>query len=141
MNTLTLFDSIFDDMMGMQPSVYHSNFNAPRVDVKSDNNGYTLEMDLPGRSEADVNIELDHNTLTISSKTEETKESKKEAKEEAKTNWILKERRVSEFSRKFTLPEDVNGEEISANFKNGVLTVAMPRKELAAPKRIAIQAA
>lgn len=142
MNELSIFDSLFDDVMGsLSPASYRASFTGPRVDVKADQQGYVLEMDLPGRTENDVNIELDHNTLTISSKEETAKEEKKEAKEDAKTNWIIRERRTSQFKRTFTLPDDVNGEAISASFKNGVLTLNMPRQELPAPKKILISAA
>lgn len=142
MNELSIFDSLFDDVMGtLSAPSYRACYTTPRVDVKSDDKGYVLEMDLPGRSEEDVNIELDHNTLTISSKEESHREEKKEAKEEAKINWILHERRLSQFKRTFTLPEDVNSEAITATFKNGVLTLNMPRHELPAPKKILINAA
>ncbi|MCQ2597001.1 MAG: Hsp20/alpha crystallin family protein [Treponema sp.] len=142
MNELSIFDALFDDVFGTgKPASYRTNFATPRVDVKADEQGYVLEMDLPGRSENDVNIELDHNTLTISSKETSAREEKKDAKEEAKTNWIIRERRTSQFKRSFTLPDDVNGEAISATFKNGVLTLTMPRQELPAPKKILISAA
>lgn len=144
----SLFDSLFDDVMGtMQPVVCRSSASVftPRVDVTSDDKGYTLMMDLPGRSEEDVNIELDKNTLTISSKTVEEKSgAQDEACEKApeeKTNWIIRERRMSEFKRTFTLPDDVALNEIKASFKNGVLTVTMPRCELPSPKKIMIEAA
>ncbi len=142
MNELSIFDSLFDDVLGaVNQASYRTNYVSPRVDVKSDAAGYVLEMELPGRSENDVNIELDHNTLTISSKETTAKEEKKEAKEEAKINWIIRERRTSQFKRSFTLPDDVNGEAISATFKNGVLTLNMPRQEIPAPKKIMICAA
>ena len=81
MNELSIFDSLFDDVMGtLSTPSYRACYTTPRVDVKSDDKGYVLEMDLPGRSEEDVNIELDHNTLTISSKDESHREEKKEAK-------------------------------------------------------------
>ena len=95
-------------------------------------------MELPGRSENDVNIELDHNTLTISSKIEETKEQKEDKKSE---KWLIKERRYSSFRRSFTIPEDVNSEEVKASFKNGILSVEMPRKALPTPKKITINVA
>ena len=76
-------------------------------------------MELPGRSENDVNIELDHDNLTIASKKEEAKEDKKDKK----TKYILKERRNANFERRFKLPDDVDKESIKANFKNGILTI------------------
>jgi len=142
MNELSIFDSLFDDVMGtLNPVSYRAACSAPRVDVKADAQGYVLEMDLPGRCEDDVNIELDHNNLTISSKETTAKEEKKEAKEEAKTNWIIRERRSNQFKRTFTLPDDVNFDAISATFRNGVLTLNMPRQEVPAPKKILINAA
>lgn len=140
MNELNFLDSLFNDFLGDAAAknvIYHT-ANAPRVDVKEEENCYTLEMDLPGHSEKDVNIELDHDNLTISSKTNEVKEEKNE---KAKTKWILKERRNSSFERRFTLPADVDGEQITASFKNGVLTINMQKKAIAAPKKIMIEAA
>ena len=133
MNELSLFNSLFDNAL---------TDTMPKVDVKQDKNAYTMQMDLPGMTEKEVNVELDHNVLTISSHHEENKEERNEKdakKDEAK--WLIRERRVTEFSRQFTLPDDVNGEQVAATFKNGVLTVSIPRKALAAPKRIAISAA
>lgn len=140
MNELSFLNSLFNDVMGVDtaPVMYHTNFNAPRVDVKENDNAYTLEMELPGRSEKDVNIELDHDNLTIASKTEDTKETKEDKKD--KTKYILKERRNCEFSRRFTLPSDVDSESISANFKNGILTINMQKKAVEAPKKIMIEA-
>ena len=139
MNELSFIDSLFNDMLGNTPSVMYS-ANAPRVDVKEENNAYTLEMELPGRSENDVDIELDHDNLTISSKVCEEKESKEDKKDKKKPKYILKERRYSEFSRRFSLPSDVDDESISANFKNGILTINMKKKAIAAPKKIQIMA-
>ncbi|MBQ7969980.1 MAG: Hsp20/alpha crystallin family protein [Treponema sp.] len=138
MNELTLFDSIFNNMLSeANPNVFYRTASVPKVDVKEDENAYTLEMELPGRSEKDVNIELEHGNLTISSKIEEV-EDKEEKKHKAK--WILKERRTSSFTRRFTLPSDVDGENITANFKNGILTVMMQKKAIPAPKKISIEA-
>ena len=140
MNELSFLDSIFNDVMGTDcaPVLYHSGFSAPKVDVKENKNAYTLEMELPGRTEKDVDIELDHDNLTIASVKEEKKEEKKDNKDEGK--YILKERRTSSFTRRFTLPSDVDAESINASFKNGVLTISMKKKALAEPKRIAIEA-
>lgn len=148
MNELTLFNTLFDNALAnaMPDFDFSVSTQAPRVDVKQTKDAYTLEMDLPGRTEKDVNIELDHNVLTISSHKEESAEKcepEKDAKADGKneSRWLIRERRCSSFSRRFTLPEDVDGANVAANFKNGVLFVTMPRKELAAPKRIAITAA
>ena len=96
-------------------------------------------MDLPGRNEQDVDIELDHNTLIISSKKEENRNEEAQEKKE-KGKWLIRERRISSFRRSFTLPEDVNLEEVKASFKNGILSVKLPRRALPQPKKITIEA-
>ena len=140
MNELSLLDSLFNDVLDCTPStIYRAGVSTPRVDVTEEDDAYTLEMELPGRTEKDVNIELDHDNLTISSKVEE-KETKEDKKDKKKAKYILKERRSTSFERRFTLPADVDAESIKANFKNGILTINMTKKAIAAPKHIAIEA-
>lgn len=141
MNELSLFDSLFNNTMDSVFNNYRT-VSVPKVDVKETENAYSLDMELPGRTENDVNIELAHNTLTISSKKEETTEkSEGTEKNNNSGKWLIRERRTSEFSRSFRLPEDVDNENVKATFKNGILNVMMPRKALATPKRIAIECA
>ena len=137
MNELSLINSLFNDVFDT-PAMCHTTTVTPRVDIEEDDKSYTLEMDLPGRTEKDVNIELDQNNLTITSSKEELKEEKKEEKKAGK--YILKERRTSSFERRFVLPKDVDTENVSANFKNGVLTILMQKKASEAPKKIEIKA-
>ena len=113
MNDLALFNDLFndfgDDGYTMPAFSYKKMFHMPKVDVKENKENYTLTMDMPGKTDKDVDIELNQNVLTVSS-----------------------------FKRSFTLPDDVDSEKLTANVKNGVLTVSMPRKALAQPKHIAI---
>ena len=150
MNELALFNNLFDGFEDdyMLPSFNIKKvFQGPKVDVKEGKDAYTLEMDLPGKTEKDVDIELNHNVLTISSEMKSAKEEKKEEKAEKQeekkdeTKWLIRERSFSKFTRSFTLPEDVDGENLSANVKNGVLTVTMPRRTPITPKKIAITCA
>ncbi|MBQ2552611.1 MAG: Hsp20/alpha crystallin family protein [Treponema sp.] len=150
MNDLTLFNDLFDgfDEDFFFPTLALNKAAAnPKVDVKEDKDAYTLEMDLPGKTDKDVEIELKDNVLTISSETKSAKEEKKDEKNEMKaekkdgTKWLIKERRYSKFSRSFTLPNDIDSEKISANVKDGVLVVTMPRHESQQPKRIEIKTA
>ncbi|MCR5496168.1 MAG: Hsp20/alpha crystallin family protein [Treponema sp.] len=142
MNELSLFDTLFNNTLDNVFNGYTCRTNfVPKVDVKETKDSYSLDMELPGRSENDVDIEIDRNTLTISSKKEEVKEEGKKDKDNGKDKWLIKERRYSSFSRSFQMPEDVDSESIRATFKNGILNVEMPRKALAAPKRIAIECA
>lgn len=142
MNELSLFDSLFNNTMDNVFDGYsYRTTMVPKVDVKETKDSYSLDMELPGRTENDVDIEIDRNTLTIASKKEEVKEENKKEKDGSKEKWLIKERRYSSFSRSFQLPEDVDSEGVKASFKNGILNIVMPRKALAAPKRIAIECA
>ena len=87
MNELALFNNLFDGFEDdyMLPSFNIKKvFQNPKVDVKEGKDAYTLEMDLPGKTDKDVNIELNHNVLTISSETKSEKEEKKDEKAEKK---------------------------------------------------------
>lgn len=127
MNGLSLLDTLFDD------NCYNMYARNPSVDVRATKNAYLLDMDLPGKTEADISLTLKEGVLTIASeKVEDKKVSNKEA--EPKENdevqkFLIKERTSFTFTRSFSLPEDVDTENINATFKNGVLTVTMPRKE------------
>lgn len=140
MNELTFFNNLFNDFGDdgfILPSYnVKKMYQTPKVDVKESDNSYTLEMDLPGKTDKDVNIELNHNVLTISSVKEDNKEEKSDKKD--KDKWVIRERNFSQFQRSFTLPEDVDSEKLSASCKNGILTVNMPRKLPTQPKKIAI---
>lgn len=144
MNELALFNDFFndfDDDRYLLPS-FSLKKSFPKVDVKEGKDAYTLHMDLPGKNEKDVKVELKHNVLTISSVEEtETKDEDKDDKKNAKKDnekYLVRERTYSRFERSFTLPSDVNGDDISAKVKDGVLTVTMPRRALAETKNIAI---
>ena len=141
MNELSLFNNFFDDVLPAMPDFTFTRTNSlPKVDVKETKDSYDMYMDLPGMDENDVNVELDHNVLKISSVRTENKEDKgdKNAKE---SKYLIRERRMTSFSRSFTLPEDVDGSKISATFKNGILALTLPRTSAPAPKKIAITAA
>ena len=152
MNELALFNDLFDgfgDDGFLMPSFnYKQALFTPKVDVKEENNAYEMDMDLPGKTDKDINIEFNNNVLTISSETNSEKEEKKEEKAEAKAKdakdapkYLVRERSYAKFSRSFTLPDDVDSENITAKVENGVLHITLPRKTIAAPRRIAIEAA
>lgn len=146
MNELALFNDLFDGLEDdglLMPSFrFTKALTLPKVDVKEDKDSYTLEMDLPGKTDKDINVELHRNVLTISSENKTEKEEKKEEKAEAKdgVKYLIKERSYTRFSRRFTLPDDVDADKLTAKVTNGVLSVTMPRKAAAETKRIAITA-
>ena len=147
MNELSLFSNLFGnnfDPFYVPSFSQKRSFALPKVDVKETKEAYTLDMDLPGFSENDVELNLKDSVLTISSKKETNAEpsQKEEASAKEAEKWLIKERSCVQFERRFTLPEDVDGENIAATFKNGVLTVKMPRsKPVNQTKKIAINVA
>ena len=128
-----LFDNVsrwFDDFL-TEPVFGRSNL--PAVDLRETDAQYLMEVELPGLAEKDIEVKLENNLLTIS--------SRKEEKKEEKTNgYLLRERRSAHFTRSFVLPEDVEREKIAAEFKSGILTLTFPKAPAAQPKTIEVKA-
>lgn len=138
-----MMDELFNDwLFGDGCNYNYSGNKVPAVDVTENNDSYVFNMDLPGRSEKDVNVELKDDVLTIESAKETEKDEKPEEKSEKDSpKFLLRERRHSDFTRRFTLPSDINSDNVKAEFKNGVLTVRIGKTPKAAPKKIEITAA
>ena len=141
MNELSILDSLLNGCMDNTMSCNGSYRSTPRVDVIETKSAYNLYMDLPGMNESSVDIQIEKGVLNISSKKEEIKEAKKDDKEEEKAKYLLRERRTMEFERSFSLPDDVDEENITASFKNGVLEIVMQKTETKKPRKIEIKAA
>ncbi len=94
----------------------------PAVNIKEENDKFVLEMAAPGLKKDDFNINLDNYVLTISSE-------KKEETKDDKDNYTRREFLYTSFSRSFTLPKTVDIDKIKADYKNGILTVTLPKKE------------
>ncbi len=103
----------------------------PAVDVRESDDAYVFTAELPGLAKDDVNITLEDSVLTLSG------ERRFEEEDEEK-NYRRIERAYGTFSRSFTLPSQVDAEHISAKFKDGLLTVTVPKAELAKPRKITI---
>lgn len=132
-NSLFGFDGLWDRMVDNFLTDGLVGWNVPAVDVREYEDHYLLEMDLPGRTEKDLEVEVKDNVLTVSSK-------KEEKKEEKKNGYLLRERKESSFCRSFRLPEGADTAKIEASFKNGVLELRIPKVPEAQPHRIQIAA-
>jgi HSP20 family protein len=97
----------------------------PQVDLSASEQQYVLTVEIPGVNEKDITVDVRNGTMTI-------KGEKKQEKEEKDKDFYRIERQYGAFQRVLSLPEDVDQDTIKANFKNGVLTVTMPRKTLPA---------
>jgi len=94
----------------------------PAVNIKEDEKNYFLELAVPGLDRKDLKIDINEDVLTVSS------EIKNEA-EENKDGYKRKEFSYSSFCRSFYIPENVNRDKIEANYKDGVLSVGLPKQE------------
>ncbi len=140
MNELSLLDSLFGND-GFSFPAARSTYMAPKVDVMQKKDCYVLCMDLPGKTEDDVEITLKNDVLTIAAVEKNEDENKAEdAKDEI---WLIRERNCAQakFRRSFTLPKDIDPAKVSANFRNGVLSITIGRKEEAQEQKIKIIAA
>lgn len=104
----------------------------PSVDIKEDNQQFLIEADIPGVKPKDIDISMENSVLTI--KGERHLENREEGR-----NYQRVERTHGSFYRRFTLPDTADPEKVSASGKNGVLQIAIPKRELAQPRKITIQ--
>jgi HSP20 family protein len=103
----------------------------PAMDLMETGDHFVLKADLPGMTEADVNIEVEKNVLTISGE----RKTEHEAKHEG---YYRLERATGSFSRSLTLPEGIDAGAVTATFDNGVLEVRIPKPEQAKPQKVQI---
>ena len=107
---------------------------APVVDVYEDENNFVLHAELPGLSKDDVELHLENRSLTI-------RGERKLDKSFSQANFHQQERFLGRFARTFTLPPTISQEKITANFKDGVLEVVLPKAEELRPKLIPVHSA
>jgi HSP20 family protein len=94
----------------------------PAVNIREDDKNYVLDLAIPGIDKKDLNIDMNEDVLTISSE-------KKNESEESRDGYKRKEFSYSAFCRSFYIPENVNREKIEANYKDGVLSVTLPKQD------------
>ena len=102
------------------------------VDVRQEGEDLVMEADVPGLSQDDIEITYENGILTIAGEA-------KSGADEKKGGYHLRERRWGKFSRSFRLPETADGERVSAALKDGVLTLRIPTREEAKPRRIPVK--
>jgi len=105
---------------------------APAVDVAESESGFSVTVELPGVKREDVTVEVHENVLSIRGEKKSEREEKKD-----KTHWV--ERTYGSFSRSFTLPPSAVTDELKATFKDGVLSIEIPKKEEVKARQISIK--
>jgi HSP20 family protein len=107
---------------------------APVVDIAEDDKSYVIKAELPEVKKDDVRVSVENGVLTITGE-------RKAEKEEKGKKYHRVERSYGAFARSFTLPGDIDSEQVSAAFKDGMLTVTVMKSEKARPKHIDVKIA
>jgi HSP20 family protein len=103
----------------------------PAVDIYETPNELVAKADLPDMEEKDIDVRVENNLLTIHGE-------RKFEKKISEDNYLRVERNYGAFSRSFSLPNTVNAESIHAEYKNGVLTVNLPKREESKPRQVKV---
>ena len=126
----------FDNRYGLSRRENDEEFDnavwTPLTDVFEDDNKYELKMDLPGVSKDDLKLSFKNGELCISGE-------RKQEKEEKNGQYHRIERTFGKYYRSFRLPELIKSDKIDAEFKDGQLTVSIPKAEEAKPKELEIK--
>ncbi|MGY6650198.1 Hsp20/alpha crystallin family protein [Wenyingzhuangia sp. IMCC45574] len=130
-NYPSLFDRFFPyDINDANKHFSNNNVFSPLANIAEKEDGYSIELAIPGFTKEDFKIEIDNNRLTISSQ----KEFKNE--ENTNENYTVKEYSFQSFSRSFGLTDKVDQNQITASYENGILKLWVPKKEEAKPKPV-----
>jgi len=137
-----MLPSVFDDFMKPwnewfdNGSIMGRMLTVPAVNITENNDQFELAVAVPGMKKEDFFIDVEGNLLTISAEKEEKRDEKNDKVTRQEYNY-------SSFSRTFTLPEDVKKEDIEARYEEGVLKLALPKREeakkVASTKHIAVK--
>lgn len=120
-NDFDLWDDFFNDSFFSNKPVIKN----MKTDIREKDDKYLLDIDLPGFDKGDIKISVEDGYLTVSAKKESSSEEKKDG------NFIRKERYSGECSRSFYIGDEIETEDVKASFKNGILTLDIPKKEKA----------
>ena len=118
-NRFDLFDEMFRD-----PFFEGTESKVMKTDIKEKKDKYLIDIDLPGYEKEDIKMEISDGYLTVHASVNKEVDDEKE-----KRKYVRKERYVGECSRSFYVGENVKEEEIKAKFKNGTLTIEVPKKD------------
>jgi len=141
MNSVTLYGNNPFDLLNQifyDDGFFSNDFRTPAVDVRETDKNYAIEAELPGLSEKDIRLEFKNGQLVLSTSKTESKDEKSE-EDKGQFHWLRKERRSYKFCRSFMVPEDADADNIEAKFRDGLLTINLPKKAEKAPKTIAVK--
>jgi len=134
----SLFTDFFDRFWGRNPLLSVSqdleggSAWMPAVDIREDDKGFRVDVEVPGIDRKNIQVKVEDSVLTIEG------ERKSEKKTEAEHSHRI-ERAYGSFQRSFKLPESVDGSQVKAEYKDGLLHLEVPKREDVKPKRIDVQ--
>ena len=125
---MTDFDRIFDSMFTHDLPRFSSVKSwIPAVDVNETETEFLLSADIPGLDKKDVSIDIHDGVITIEGE-------RAIDNEKSSDGYRIRERQLGSFNRSFRLPDNVNEDKVAAKFKNGVLTVTLPKTKEILPE-------
>jgi len=116
--------------LGTPEALTHANW--PTADIYEDREGVRLQFEVPGLEPGAVKVQLNENILTVSGE-------RKLENEDRKDNYRRIERRYGAFERSFSLPQNVDTDKVQASYRNGLLTIYVPRSEKAKPRSVQVK--
>ena len=141
-NPWNLFDALQRDLYNLDRSQGRNQLDdeanvataswAPSVDITENDEAFTILADIPGVDPKDIEISMDKGVLSI-------KGERKSEKVEEKENYRRVERQSGQFYRRFTLPESADADKIEAKSEHGVITITIPKQEVAVSRRIEVK--
>lgn len=128
-NPFEIMNRIFQDS-----DLFFDSFRMPAVDIQEKADSYVIEAELPGLSEKDIKLEVKGSCLTLATGKKESR-----GEQDAENRYIRRERSEMSYKRSFQLPEDIEADRIEARFRDGLLSIVLPKKAEAAPKVIDVK--
>ncbi len=114
--------------------VSEANEFSPRMDMKETENAYTMKLMMPGIDKNDIDISVSDGVLTIKGETKQETEN-----EDEKATWLVHEMKSYSYFRSVRLPSEVQADKAEAEYKNGILTLTLPKAEEVKPKSIPVK--
>jgi len=142
MNTLTRYEPLVNELDGLFNDFFRPAFvldnnrvenTRIRVDVKETADAYTVHAEIPGVKKEDIAVEIEGNEVTIAA------ELKRETAPKEGEKWLRTERFHGKMGRRFALPQEIDEAKANAKFADGVLELALPKKQAAAGRKVVVQ--
>ena len=119
-NGLDFFDDAFESFF--KPMFYAAKFDSMKTDIKETEDGYVLDIEMPGFDKSEISLNLDKGYLTISA-------AKKECEEGGDKVKFLRKERNCRCERSYYVGENINEDEIKAKYDNGILAIHVPKEQ------------